>query len=123
MKFFLRCILTGLFLLAFSFQAHAFRCGKRIIDVGISKAKVLGLCGEPATRDVYERKSNVYIEPNVNPSGVYPYTNDARGGVYHVQTIQVEVWTYNFGRGRFMQELQFEHGVLKNIKSLGYGYR
>ena len=100
MKSISRAILIGFTLLALSFQAHAFRCGSSIIDIGDRKYRVLKLCGEPTYIDAYDRTV-----------GVYPF-----------QFIHVEVWTYNFGKYRFIQELEFEYGMLKRINSLEYGY-
>lgn len=100
MKSISKGILTGLILLILSQQAYAFRCGAKIIEIGDRKHRVLNLCGEPTFIDSYERAV-----------GVYPF-----------QIIHVEVWTYNFGKSRFMQELVFENGVLRRINILDYGY-
>lgn len=100
MKSISRGILAGLIILVFSQQAHAFRCGTKIVEIGDRKHRVLNLCGEPEFIDAYERAV-----------GVYPF-----------QIIYVEVWTYNFGKNRFMQELVFENGVLQRINTLDYGY-
>lgn len=100
MKSISRFVLLSLSLLIFSNQAYALRCGTKLVSVGDNKHKVLNLCGEPS-----------YIENYQQPQAFYPS---------HQQN--VEVWTYNYGRSRFMQEMQFENGVLRRIKQLGYGY-
>ena len=100
MKTISRFVLLALFLLFFSNQAYALRCGNKIVSVGDNKHKVLNLCGEPSYIEYYDQSQAFY--PN------------------HYQ--KVEVWTYNYGKRRFMQEMQFEKGTLRSIKSLGYGY-
>ncbi len=84
----------------FSSQAYALRCGTKVISEGDSKHRVLQYCGEPSYVDSYQRHYSFY------PSN---YQN-------------VEVWTYNYGRSRLMQELQIENGTVRRIKTLGYGH-
>lgn len=76
------------------------RCGSRLVSVGMIAAKVEALCGKPAYRDVegYELPYN------------RGYDSD------------VEVWTYNFGSNRLLQQLQFRNGQLESIRSDGYGF-
>ena len=38
-------------------------------------------------------------------------------------TVLVEVWVYDFGPQRFMEELTFEDGVLIGSRALSYGTR
>lgn len=95
----LKCALL-LVLCLMAAQAHALRCGNKLVDRGDRKHKVLHACGEPTYRDAYERPI----------PGAYFLFN------------QVDVWTYNFGPRRFMYELIFEQGVLVRINQLGYGY-
>ena len=83
-------------------QAFALRCGNKIVDVGDRLHKVHRFCGEPAYVDSYDQPISIYGYPQ---------------GFTHV-----DVWTYNFGSNRFMQELIFENGVLRYINQLGYGY-
>ena len=95
-----RKILLTLLLMVISGQALALRCGGRIIEIDDRNHRVRYLCGDPS-----------YIDEFDQAVGVYPY-----------QIQHVEVWTYNFGKSRFMQELIFENGVLRRINTLGYGY-
>jgi Protein of unknown function (DUF2845) len=96
-------------------SAAALRCGTRLVYVGDPEARVRALCGEPAqvasrteTRSTWQSRRG--------PSG-------AAGGAAYSVTIQVDVWTYDFGPQRFMQELTFENGVLRAMRDLGYGTR
>ena len=36
--------------------------------------------------------------------------------------IPVEVWIYNLGADKLMQQIRFEDGKVVDIDSLGYGY-
>jgi hypothetical protein len=36
---------------------------------------------------------------------------------------QEEVWTYNFGPSRFMRQIRFVNGRVREIEALGYGFR
>lgn len=92
---------TLIFTLVYS-PAHALRCGNKLVNVGDRKHKVLHVCGEPLYRDAYDR-----------PVAVYGYSHHYRS---------VDVWTYNFGKKRFMRELIFEDGILRRINELDYGY-
>ncbi len=46
-----------------------------------------------------------------------------RSRIVRTESVSVDLWTYNFGARRFMRQLRFENGILKDIKSLRYGYR
>ena len=92
-------------LLAFTFlifvnEANALRCGSKIVDITDRKHKVLKKCGEPDYVDAYDQVS--IFHP------------------YHLE--RIEIWTYNFGRNKFMQELIFRNGRLHRINALDYGY-
>jgi hypothetical protein len=81
-------------------QAYALKCGTKLVEIYDRKHKVLYKCGEPTYTDSYEQVSSIY-----------PY-----------QIQQIDVWTYNFGSNKFIQELIFRNGRLHRINSLGYGY-
>ncbi|MGH8476977.1 MAG: DUF2845 domain-containing protein [Methylococcales bacterium] len=100
-------------------QASALRCGKRLVDIGDSPAKVAQICGEPDSVSSYER-------PVVVQQGQYSqYSQDPTYGQDQYSQVQifihVETWTYNFGPKRFIKELIFEDGALRQINNLGYG--
>lgn len=100
MKTVSRLVLLPLLLLFFSGQTFAMRCKTKIISVGDSKHRVLQYCGKPSYVETYQRPYSFY------PSN---YQN-------------VEVWIYNYGRNRLMQELYIENGTVRRIKTLGYGH-
>ena len=98
-----RLVLLALLVLAWPWRVQAddsLRCGSRLVSTGMIAAKVEALCGKPAFRDVegYELPRN-------------------RG--YDDAT---QVWTYNFGPNRLLQQLRFRNGRLQSIHSAGYGF-
>ncbi len=107
MKALLQTGLLTLGLAMASSQAYALRCGNKLVALGDRKHEVVRICGRPSYTDSFD-------EPIV----VYGY-----GGYQQRASQRVDVWTYNFGQNRFMQELIFEGSVLRRINRLGYGYR
>jgi hypothetical protein len=109
-------------LFIFSGQALALRCGSRLVDVGDRKAKILTRCGEPDFSETRERQ----IPANCADSGYYQdeygYINDRYNSYQSCRIEIVDVWTYNFGRRKFIKELIFVDGVLNKINNLEYGY-
>ncbi len=110
-------LLVLISLLLCSVQSHALRCGTKIINTGDSKYKILARCGEPDFVETREK----YYPPGCNQYGYYNNRYDStRFPICHVEFI--EVWTYNFGPRKFIKELVFRDGVLKEINNLEYGY-
>lgn len=99
-------------LCATTVHAEGMRCRSALITVGDRQSEVVSKCGDPD--DVIERL--VYKSLAVR---------DRYGNAYREVTVPVtiEEWTYNFGPRRFMRLLRFENGELKDIDTLGYGYR
>ena len=107
MKALLKTGLLTVTLAMVSNQAFALRCGSKLVGLGDRKHEVIRICGEPSYTDSFDEPIVVY----------------GNGGYRQRATQRVDVWTYNFGQNRFMQELVFESGVLRRINRLGYGYR
>jgi Protein of unknown function (DUF2845) len=101
--FFLVCLSTV--------PAWALRCGNRLVSLGEPQTAILYKCGEP---DTTERRVTYRALSDKDSFGV------VRSLVYI--PVVIEVWVYNFGPRRFMQEFSFEDGRLIYIQSLGYGY-
>ena len=81
------------------------------IDEGDGKLDVLARCGEPAVRDAWEETRAVYV-------------HGRREGLATAEstTVQLETWTYDLGRNRFVQFVTFENGRVVRIRSGTYGY-
>jgi Protein of unknown function (DUF2845) len=92
--------------------AQSFQCGNKLVSEGASPPEVVAKCGEPTRidRSSIVRSSTAWIG---NQAGV---SNSAQ------VEIPVEVWLYNLGPDRLMEQLRFEGGRLVRIESLGFGY-
>ena len=88
--------------------AAALECGTRIAVTGDSIAQVRDACGLPASQ---VRRTE--LRPRAVPFGW-------RGPTSWI-SVQVDVWVYDFGPQRFMEELTFEDGVLRAMRTLGRG--
>lgn len=107
---------TGVLWLVLSIMwqpASAFYCGHFVIREGNSKLEVLQKCGEPD----YQNSRVEYRSVVLRGSGIYQPGLD----LVRQEPVQIDEWTYDFGRHRFMQTLYFENGQLLQIKELGYG--
>ncbi len=121
-------------LMSVSGQSLALRCGNRLIDKNDPKPKVQAICGEPAYKEMRE-----VAYPSYCGDGGY-YSDDGysydrrRYGSYNYNSRRyrsnyvpcryrtIDVWVYNFGPRKFMVELVFRRGVVKEINTLEYGY-
>ncbi|HEX5421790.1 MAG TPA: DUF2845 domain-containing protein [Gammaproteobacteria bacterium] len=106
-------LLAAVFLLsvfACDAQAGALRCGSRLISPGDPAVKLLHYCGKPdsVSSSHYERR------------GFFRFGRYFPG---FVEDVLVENWTYNFGPDRLMRQIRVVDGIVKDIESLGYGYR
>ncbi len=92
-------------------DAHAFRCGRQLVQVGDHKTDVLEKCGEPESADA---RVGVRGSRLRHPYGALQ--------LEEFEEVLIEEWVYNFGPRKFKQFLQFEDGVLKKIHNLSYGH-
>lgn len=82
-------------------------CGNNLVSIGDSKAEVFKVCGEPAWRERYDEEW---------------WQKEAEKGIRRGGSVAHEIWTYNFGPQRFMQDLHFENNRLVRIERGDYGY-
>jgi hypothetical protein len=97
-------------LLLASADALAFRCGRKLVQVGDYKWDVLETCGEP---EMAERRYGMRGNRLRHPYGSLELDQ--------FEEVVIDEWVYNFGPRKFRQFLQFENGVLKKIEDLDYG--
>lgn len=93
--------------------AAALDCGQRLVTIGDSAAHVRAVCGEPASTMTRTETRTQFVAAPVPGGGT-------AGSVVSV-TVQIDVWVYDFGRRRFMEELTFENGYVQRMRALGYG--
>ncbi len=124
-------------------MADGLRCGGALITKGDDLLRVLAKCGEPASREQYfihrvvsgvhaypshKRQlrfssGNTTISSYSSTPGHHGYSSHDNGYQHSTTVaIPIEVWTYNLGPRRFMRQLKFEAGEVKELKSLGYGF-
>jgi hypothetical protein len=91
-------------------SADAVRCGNKLISRGDHAIKVLRYCGEPDA-----------VQSRVVVQGVF-----AAGAIFlpgFVEEVEIEEWTYNLGPHKLMRSIRLENGKVRDVETLGYGYR
>jgi hypothetical protein len=109
------CALTTVFVAA---PASAFWCDGRLVLEGDRAYEVRSRCGEPASEITRMESSSFYRGAAVSRGGGTVY-----GGSTDTVTVQVDIWVYDFGPTRFMEELRFHDGILVQMTRLGRGTR
>ena len=96
------------FLSAGTVNAESLRCKGDIVDIGETKAEVLVKCGKPELMDSFCEKSAKRIK-------------QSDGSLTLVESCEnVDIWTYNPGKGQFWTNLYFAEGELREMR---YGDR
>ena len=100
--------------LALASPASALDCGTRLVTVGDGEAYVRSICGEPEAISTHtESRTDFVAYPSTQGRGVL--------GSAVTVNVQIDVWVYDFGSTRFMEQLTFANGVLRAMGPLGYG--
>jgi hypothetical protein len=100
-------LIYALFLAQFA-NAESLRCHGDIVEVGDEKIDVYRKCGEPMLKDTFCEKMPARIRNN---DGSYDTVERCEN---------VDVWTYNPGKGQFWTNLYFKEGKLREMR---YGDR
>jgi hypothetical protein len=98
------------FLCAFSLASNAesLRCKGDIVQVGDTKSEVTVKCGDPEMTDSFCEKFQQKIR---NSDGTFSFFQSCEN---------VDIWTYNPGKGQFWTNLYFAQGKLREMR---YGKR
>jgi hypothetical protein len=96
--------------------AESLRCKTKLAQIGDTKADVLTKCGDPIMTDSYCQP----VPVTVQPQGVQNGDNNVQYNTAIATCENVEIWTYNPGKGKFMTHLYFARGELQSIR---YGDR
>jgi hypothetical protein len=94
--------------------ASALDCGHRLVTTGDSEGYVRSICGEPESVMTRTESRTQFVTSPYGDQG-------ALVGSATTVTIQIDVWTYDFGSTRFREELTFADGILRSSRPLGYG--
>ena len=116
-----RAILAGAFAcasLGAAPTAHAFWCEGSLVLVGDTMVGVRSACGEPASATTRIETTSFC---SCCAGGVH--VRGPHFGLLTTRTTQIDVWVYDFGYTRFMEQLEFEGGVLRRMSRLGRGSR
>jgi hypothetical protein len=104
------CVMVGSGLLASAALAQSImECPLGLVSVGDSEAQVLELCGPPTIRQTWDQ---VRVEETESPYGGFSEPAVA---------IPQDEWVYDFGPTRFVMTLRFVDGVVRGIRTGGYG--
>lgn len=98
--------------------AQAFWCHGRLVLEGDRMHEVRANCGEPASQITRMEESTFYAGGARRAADGSFY-----GGSARTVSVQIDIWVYDFGPTRFMEELRFEDGVLRRLTALGRGTR
>ena len=92
--------------------SDAMRCDNRLIMRNDHVSKIERFCGEPET---YSSTTSYKAVSRWN----YRYQ------AYFYEEIPVirEEMVFNFGPNKFMRLVKIENGIVKNVETLGYGFR
>ena len=86
--------------------AHALDCGDRLVALGDPSVFVRSVCGEPTAI------TTTFGYSPMMPTG-YGYGT--------MRMANIEIWIYDFGPSRFMEELTFVNGILQADHTRGMG--
>lgn len=96
------------FLMAGHVSAESLRCKGDIVEIGDTKADVIGKCDNPEMTDSYCEKT---FQRVIRSDGSVTFVEGCEN---------VDIWTYNPGKGQFWTNLYFAQGKLREMK---YGDR
>jgi hypothetical protein len=96
-------------------QAQSLQCGTGIVSEGATRVEVLAKCGDPTFVD----KGSI---SRSSSGGLVGLPIPPGGGSNTTIEVPVEVWLYNLGPDKLMEQLRFVDGRVVKIETLGYGY-
>jgi hypothetical protein len=114
---------AGLAIAALSFgsgtaRAESMRCKERLVSIGDAQYVVEQRCGPPdavASRVERRKVTRTVAFPCVSGT-CYAQVEDS-------VDVVVEEWTYDFGKNRFLQFVEFVSGKVVGIRSGSYGFK
>ncbi len=96
--------------------AESLRCKTKLAQVGDTKSEVLDKCGDPVMTDNFCQP----VATTIQPEGIQNGDNNIQNNIAIATCENVDIWTYNPGKGKFMTHLYFARGQLQSIR---YGER
>lgn len=111
----LLCIAIGASFSSMSF-AESLRCKTKLAQVGDTKSEVLDKCGDPIMTDNFCQP----VAVTTQPQGIQNGNNNVQNNIAIATCENIDIWTYNPGKGKFMTHLYFARGQVQSIR---YGDR
>ncbi len=106
-------------------HADTLRCGRYVVSEGMSPYEVVQKCGEPNFQQVVREVVTVVVNRQSRVEAVEPGTQDALSRLNVTTQEQaplyrdIDRWTYDFGSGRLLREVDFYNGALIRIRTAG----
>jgi hypothetical protein len=106
-------------------QADSMRCGRHVVSEGMSAYEVASKCGDPVHRDVVREEVTVLVnkQARVQTLGAdarplspdVAVTSQEQAPFYR----DIDRWTYHFGAGTFLREVDFYSGAVIRMRTAG----
>ena len=96
--------------------ADSLRCKTKLAHIGDTKSEVLKKCGDPVMTDNFCQP--VATAPQAQ--GIQTGNNNVQNNIAIATCENIDIWTYNPGKGKFITHLYFARGQLQSIR---YGDR
>lgn len=95
------------------------RCEPRLINSGLSKYRLLRMCGEPLTRRAENLLKPLYARPEIyrRDQDRYAYRNNQ-----YLTPAYREEWVYNLGPRTAMRQVIMEDGWVVEVEQLDHGF-
>lgn len=96
--------------------ADSLRCKTKLAQIGDTKSDVLDKCGDPVMTDNFCQP----VAAITQPQGIQNGNNNVQNNIAIATCENIDIWTYNPGKGKFITHLYFARGQLQSIR---YGDR
>ncbi len=104
MRFTLGIICSLISITSLSAHAESLHCNRDIVEINDTKVDVLRKCGEPFLKDTFCEKTAARVRMD---NGDYTLVERCEN---------VDIWTYNPGKGQFWTNLYFAEGKLREMR-------
>lgn len=96
--------------------ADSLRCKTKFTHIGDTKSEVLDKCGYPVMADNFCQPAAAASQAQ----GIQNGNSNAQNNIAIAACENIDIWTYNPGKGKFITHLYFSGGQLQSIR---YGDR
>jgi hypothetical protein len=99
------------------------RCSGEVVAEGDTTYEARQHCGDPDHIDAWEEERIMrdFRRRRLDETDIHRRGRGYREPFLVKETIQVEIWTYDWGSSRLIHRLRFENGRLTDIETGGYG--